>query len=232
MKLSIIIPVYNEEESIEEIVDRVYEVDFGGIEVEVIISNDGSSDRTGSVIQKLTQKYPGLIAYHSPINLGKGAAVRLGISFSSGDIITIQDADLELDPHDYPRLLAPLLNNQAKVVYGSRFLHSQVKLKRTSRLANRFLTFLTNLLYGSHLTDMETAYKMFFREAIHGIRLRCVRFDFEPEITAKFLRHGFNILEVPISYRPRTIQAGKKISWIDGYEAIYTLIRCRYFDKN
>jgi len=228
MKLSIIIPVYNEEKSLEEIVNRVFSVDFGDLDKEIIISNDGSSDKTFDVIQKLQSKYPEIIPYHSPINLGKGAAVRQGLAISTGEILTIQDADLELDPHDYLQLLTPLLNHEANVIYGSRFLHSKVKLNRTSRLANSFLTFLTNTLYGSHLTDMETAYKMFFREMMNDIRLRCVRFDFEPEITANFLKRGYKILEVPISYRPRTIQAGKKISWIDGYEAIYTLIRCRF----
>jgi glycosyltransferase involved in cell wall biosynthesis len=223
--------VYNEENSLEEIVDRVFSVDLGGIEKEIIISNDGSSDQTINVIQKLQLKYPSLIPYHSKINLGKGAAVRLGMAISTGEIITIQDADLELDPGDYPSLLAPLLNHEAKIVFGSRFLNSKIKLKKTSRMANRFLTFLTNILFGSHLTDMETAYKMFLREAINNLRLRCVRFDFEPEITAKFLKKGYRILEVPISYNPRTVESGKKISWIDGYEAIYTLIRCRFFAK-
>jgi glycosyltransferase involved in cell wall biosynthesis len=229
MKLSIIIPVYNEENTLEEIVDRVYAIDFGDVKSEIIVTNDGSHDHTGEIIQKLQIKYPELIAYQCPTNLGKGAAVRLGIALSTGEIITIQDADLELDPNDYLRLLTPLLNNKTKIVYGSRFLNSNVKLKRTSRFANRFLTFFTNILYGSHLTDMETAYKMFFRETLNGIRLRCVRFDFEPEITAKFLKRGFKIVEVPISYRPRTVETGKKISWIDGYEAMYTLIRCRFF---
>jgi len=230
MKLSIIIPVYNEENSIEEIVDKVVAANCIDLEKEIIISNDGSSDNTSEVIQLLRKKYPEIITYHSPTNLGKGAAVRLGIAISSGEIIIIQDADLELDPNDYSKLLVPLLKNEAKVVYGSRFLNSNVKLKKTSRLANRFLTSFTNILYGSHLTDMETAYKMFFRETLYGIKLRCVRFDFEPEITAKFLIKGFQIVEMPISYYPRTVQAGKKISWIDGYEAIYTLIRCRFFD--
>jgi glycosyltransferase involved in cell wall biosynthesis len=231
MKLSIIIPVYNEESSLEKVIEKVIAVNLGSIDKEIIISNDGSLDRTHEIIQKLQIKYPGLIAYHSPTNLGKGAAVRLGIALSSGEMITIQDADLELDPNDYPRLLAPLLDHETKIVYGSRFLNSKVKLQRTSRLANRFLTILTNLLYGSHLTDMETAYKMFSRETLNGVRLRCVRFDFEPEITANFLKRGYPIIEVPISYTPRTIQAGKKISWVDGYEAIYTLIRCRFFDR-
>lgn len=232
MKLSIIIPVYNEENSLENIVDRVFAVNLGEIEKEVIISDDGSKDRTYEIIQLLSAKYPSILSYHSPTNLGKGAAVRVGLAISSGDILTIQDADTELDPNEYPLLLKHLLNHETKIVYGSRFLNTTVKIKRTSMLANRFLTFLTNLLYGSHLTDMETAYKMFLRETLDGIRLRCVRFDFEPEITASFFKKGYQILEVPISYTPRTVQAGKKISWVDGYEAIYTLIRCRFFDRS
>lgn len=229
MKLSIIIPVYNEEDSIEKVVDQVFAVEIGKVEKEVVISNDGSKDRTTEIIQSLQIKYPSLISYHSPTNLGKGAAVRLGIAISSGDLIIIQDADLELNPNEYPHLIASLLDSDTKIVYGSRFLNSKVKLKRTSMLANRFLTLLTNLLYGSHLTDMETAYKLFYREVMDGIHLRCVRFDFEPEITASFLKKGYHIREIPISYVPRTIQAGKKISWVDGYEAIYTLLRCRFF---
>jgi glycosyltransferase involved in cell wall biosynthesis len=229
MKLSIIIPVYNEEDSIAKVVEQVLAVDLGNVEKEVIISDDGSQDRTYEIIQALKIKYPGLISYHLPINLGKGAAVRLGIALSSGELITIQDADMELDPNEYPRLITPLLNHETKIVYGSRFLNSKVKLKRTPLLANRLLTILTNLLYGCHLTDMETAYKMFLRETMNDIRLRCVRFDFEPEITANFAKKGYHIVEVPVSYIPRTIQAGKKISWIDGYDAICTLIRCRLF---
>jgi dolichol-phosphate mannosyltransferase len=231
MKLSIIIPVYNEENSVEKVVDQVFAVNLGNVDKEIIISDDGSQDRTHEIIQKLQTKYTGLISYHSPTNLGKGAAVRSGIALSTGEIITIQDADLELDPNEYPKLLTHLLNQETKIVYGSRFLNSKVKLNRTSRQANRFLNFLTNLLFGSHLTDMETAYKMFLRETMYGIRLRCVRFDFEPEITANFLHKGYHIMEIPVSYTPRTVQAGKKISWVDGYEAIYTLIRCRFFTR-
>jgi len=231
MKLSIIIPVYNEQDSLEKIVERVAAVDFGSIDREIVISNDGSRDGTYQIIQSIQAKYPGIISYHSPTNLGKGAAVRQGIAISSGELITIQDADMELNPEEFPLLLEPLLDQKAQVVYGSRFLNSNVKLNRTSRLANRFLTMLTNLLFGSHLTDMETAYKMFFREALDGIRLRCVHFDFEPEITASLLQKGYHITEIPISYYPRSVQAGKKISWVDGFEAIFTLLRCRFFNK-
>jgi glycosyltransferase involved in cell wall biosynthesis len=227
MILSIIIPVFNEERSLEEIVDGVYSVNLGDIKKEVVISDDGSQDGTAQVIQKLHQRYPNLISYHAPTNLGKGAAVRTGIALATGEIILIQDADLELDPQEIPSLLAPILNQETNIVYGSRFLNLKVKVVKTSYLANRFLTFLTNVLFNGHLSDMETAYKCFRRETLEGIRLRCVRFDFEPEITAKFLKKGYRIQEVPISYTPRTVEAGKKISWLDGYEAIYTLIRCR-----
>ncbi len=229
--LSIIIPVHNEEKTVAEIIRRIYAVDLGEISREVIVSNDGSTDGTAQIIDDLKQQYPDLVVYHSPTNLGKGAAVRLGFALSTGDLITIQDADMELDPGEYPRLLTALLTDGLKVVYGSRFLKSNVSLNRTSRTANRFLTSLTNLLFGGHLTDMETAYKMFVREALNGIRLRCVHFDFEPEITANFLKKGYSIKEVPISYQPRTVQSGKKISWVDGFEAIFTLLRCRFFDR-
>jgi glycosyltransferase involved in cell wall biosynthesis len=175
---------------------------------------------------------PVIIKIHtSPTNLGKGAAVRLGISQASGDIVIIQDADLELSPKEYMRLLRPILNNEATVVYGSRFADRNNKIPRRTRLANWFLTALTNLLFGARLTDMETAYKAFRREAIVGLKLRCVRFDFEPEVTAKLLQAGDKIQEAPISCMPRTVLEGKKISWVDGVEAIYTLLRCRFLDK-
>jgi len=174
-----------------------------------------------------------LIKVHtSPVNLGKGAAVRLGLSYSTGDIVIIQDADLELDPLEYMLIINPIISGHADVVYGSRFLKKGNQISILTRIANRVLTMLTNLLFGSRLSDMETAYKAVRRDVISGIKLRCVRFDFEPEITAKLLNAGYSIHEVPISYNPRTVQEGKKISWIDGFEAIYTLLRCRFFDKN
>jgi len=230
--LSVVIPVYNEEATIREVVERVCAVDLGGLKREVIISDDGSTDATAAAAEGLRSQHTPIVrVYTSPANLGKGAAVRLGMSFVSGDFIIIQDADLELDPSEYIHMLAPLLSGEAEVVYGSRFLRGSPNTPFRKRLANRFLTRLTNLLFGSRLTDMETAYKAFRRDTVQGLRLRCVRFDFEPEITAKLLRAGRRIVEVPISFRPRTREQGKKISWIDGVEAVYTLVRCRFFDR-
>jgi glycosyltransferase involved in cell wall biosynthesis len=165
--------------------------------------------------------------YHSPINLGKGAAVRLGLACATGDILLIQDADLELDPNEYTQLIAPLLAGEADVVYGSRFLTPTSQVAFRSRAANRFLTILTNILFGGRLTDMETAYKVMRREALQGIRLRTVGFDIEPELTARLLRARRRIVEVPISYNPRTADEGKKMRFIDGVDAVYTLMKCR-----
>jgi glycosyltransferase involved in cell wall biosynthesis len=231
MKLSIVIPVYNEEQTIAEVIDRVWAVDLGALEREVIIANDGSSDGTRHAIDASRWiNDPRVKSYDSPINLGKGAAVRLGLSFATGDILLVQDADLELDPNEYGRLLAPILAGEADIVYGSRFLRSTAHVALRRRIANRMLTTLTNVLFGGRLTDMETAYKVFRREALAGIRLRCVGFDFEPEVTAKFLKAGRKIVEVPIGYKPRREDEGKKIRWIDGVDAIYTLIKCRLSD--
>jgi glycosyltransferase involved in cell wall biosynthesis len=230
-KISIVIPVYNEEQSVAEVLDQVCAVELKNMVKEIIISDDGSTDRTPDIVAAYAQNATEIIKVHtSPTNLGKGAAVRLGISQSSGEIIIIQDADLELSPQEYTRLLQPILDGQTAVVYGSRFARQNSKISRRTRWANWFLTQLTNLLFGGRLTDMETAYKLFRREVITGLKLRCVRFDFEPEVTAKLLRAGHHIHEVPISYMPRTVLEGKKISWIDGVEAIYTLLRCRFLD--
>lgn len=229
-KLSIIIPAYNEAATIREVIKRVYAVDIGDIEKEVIVSNDCSSDGTAEIVDELRHEYPGLIVYHAPINLGKGAAVRVGMGLASGDLYLVQDADLELDPADYPALLVPFADGATSVVYGSRFLKRNKLTSRTGLMANRFLTLLTNLLYRGGLTDMETAYKVFRPACLDGIRLRCVRFDFEPEITAKLLKAKHKIVEVPIRYTPRTAEEGKKIAWGDGLDAIYTLLRFRFFD--
>jgi dolichol-phosphate mannosyltransferase len=228
VKLSIIIPVYNERATIDEIVCRVLAVDLGSIEKEVIISNDGSSDGTRAAIE--TSRWandPRIEAVHNPINLGKGAAVRLGLHHASGDVLLIQDADLELDPQEYGSLLAPILAGDSDVVFGSRFLKPTSRIAWRTRAANRALTWLTNRLFGARLTDMETAYKVFRREAVDGIRLRCVGFDFEPEFTAKLLLAGRRIVEVPVGYRPRRDDEGKKIGWSDGVDAVYALLKCK-----
>ena len=228
MRLSVIIPVYNEEQTIHEVLERVAAVDLGGIDMEIVVANDGSTDGTRRAIdeRRLPPHLP-VHVYHSPINLGKGAAVRLGLAVATGDVLLIQDADLELDPNEYTRLLAPIAAGEADIVYGSRFLAPSGTVPLKSRTANRFLTMLTNVLFGGRLTDMETAYKVMRREALQGIRLRCVGFDIEPELTARLLRAGRRIVEVPISYNPRRVDEGKKMRWIDGVDAIYTLLKCR-----
>ena len=227
MKLSIIIPVYNEEQTIGTIVERVRGVDLGPIEKEIIVANDGSDDGTQCAIDAVpvSETMP-LRVLHNPINLGKGAAVRLGMKYATGDVILTQDADLELDPNEYGALLAPILDGAA-VVYGSRFLRKVAGIPRRTRLANRMLTALTNLLYGVRLSDMETGYKVFRREVLGTIRLRAVGFDFEPELTAKLLLAGHRIVEVPITYNPRRRDEGKKIRWVDGLDAVYTLLKVR-----
>ncbi len=228
-KLSIVIPVYNEESTVGEVIERVLGVELGAVRKELIVCDDGSVDGSHEVIEHERAAHSDIVQVHtSAINLGKGAAVRFGLKYASGDVILIQDADLELDPSEYVQLLEPLIEGRAEVVYGSRFKGANGNIRLKTRLANRFLTGLTNLLYEGHLTDMETAYKVFRREALEGIRLRQVQFDFEAEITAKFLRAGRRVVEVPVKYNPRTEAAGKKINWTDGIEAIYTLLKYRY----
>jgi len=226
MKLSVIIPVYNEVRTIAEVIRRVRGVD---LEKEIIVVDDGSGDGTVEILHRLSRE--GHIQLHeSRVNLGKGAAVRIGLTYASGEIIIIQDADLELDPNEYGRLMEPILAGRTRVVYGSRFLGTNREIPLVTLAANRFLVLLTNLLYDSSLTDMETAYKVFSAGVLQDIRLRCMRFELEPEITAKLLKNGDRILEVPITYQPRTVQGGKKIGWRDGFKAILTLFKYRFTD--
>lgn len=229
-KLSVIIPAYNECGTLEVVLGRVARAPM---EKEVIVVDDGSDDGTREILERLSQDAGSsdrLRIFFHDRNQGKGAAVRTGIAHATGDWILIQDADLEYDPQDYPVLLGPLLDGRADVVYGSRFLDGAHGTRYFQHyLANRFLTFVSNLMTGLKLSDMETGYKVFRRDVLDGIRLRSNRFEIEPEITAKVARRGYRICEVPISYNSRSYQEGKKITWVDGVKALWALFRFRFF---
>ena len=224
--ISILVPVFNESATIAAVVERLLTIDLPAPR-EIIIVNDGSRDGTRSVLEALPPR-AGLTVVHSDQNRGKGHAVRLGLSRASGSIIAIQDADLELDPAQLAVLVVPLLSGEADVVYGSRFLTSVSATPSMTYAANRFLTVMTNLLYGSSITDMETCYKIMRTDVARSLALSANRFDIEPEITAKLLRAGHRIVERPVRFSPRSRAAGKKIGWRDGLKAIVVLLHLRF----
>jgi glycosyltransferase involved in cell wall biosynthesis len=229
MKLSIVIPVYNEVNTLEELVDLVRSVDTG-LEREIILVDDGSSDGTRDLLPKLAEKHDDVVIELHEVNQGKGAALHTGFAKATGDLVLIQDADMEYDPHDYPALLSPILAGRADVVYGSRFLGggSHRVVYYWHYLGNKFLTSLSNMMTNINLTDMEVCYKVFKREYIQGLKLNEKRFGFEVEVTAKIARSGAVIYEVPISYYGRSYEEGKKITWKDGFRAIWCIFKYRF----
>lgn len=227
MILSVIVPVYNEKNTIQEILNRVLEMQLAD---EIIVVDDGSSDGTREILARYLNQEPFRVVLHDK-NQGKGAAIRTGLQVAHGDVILIQDADLEYDPREYPNLLRPIQEGVADVVYGSRFLGAPRRpILFWNMVANKILTLVTNILYNNILTDMETGYKVFRREVIEGIRLRANRFDFEPEFTAKILKRKARIFEVPIAFYPRDYSEGKKIRMKDAFEAMWALFKYRFVD--
>jgi glycosyltransferase involved in cell wall biosynthesis len=236
--LSVIVPVFNERNTVAEIVRRMREVRLpGGLQLEIIMVDDGSSDGSDRILSALEDSTVHVVQHKH--NQGKGAAIATGIGKVTGDLVLIQDADLEYDPQDWPLLLAPVLSGEARVVYGSRFgaehgasltAAGRGNMMRLHLVGNKLLSMATSVLYRTKLTDMETCYKLFDRRVLDGMKLRAKKFDFEPEITAKVLKQGIRIHEVPITYAGREFHEGKKITWRDGFAALAALVRYRFTD--
>lgn len=224
--ISIVVPVFNEQGTVAEVIERLLTIELPAAR-EILVVNDGSTDGTRGVLDALSVR-PELRIIHAPKNGGKGSAIRIGFAQATGSIVAIQDADLELDPAQIAELVAPILEGRTRVVYGSRFLAGRTDAPWLSVFANRVLTEITNLLYGGRITDMETCYKVMEREVAQSLRLESNRFDIEPEITAKLLRAGHSILELPIRFNPRSRAQGKKIGWRDGFHAIQVLFKYRF----
>ena len=228
-KISIIVPVYNEINTLDIILKKIEEAPFCGLEKEIILIDDMSTDGTREHLKELEDRYK---VFHHEINMGKGAAIRTGMKHITGDIMVIQDADLEYDPVDYNDLIKLIIEDKADVVYGSRLTGAKPSrsFMFTHLLGNKLLTLTTNILYGATLTDMETCYKAFRASFLEGIEIKSNRFDFEPEITAKILKKKARLYELPISYYGREYAEGKKITWVDGIHAIIALIKFRFTD--
>lgn len=225
MKFSIIIPVYNEQKTVRQIINKVKKVPYPGVR-EIIVINDGSTDKSAQVIKSI----PKIIFINFQKNRGKGFALRAGFKKAKGEIVLIQDADLEYDPSDHLKLISFLQKQDVDVVYGSRFLKKHKPRYTIFYFGNISLSFLTRVLYQKDISDMETCYKAFKRKILSKITLTEDRFGFEPEITCKLLKNGFNITEVPISYKSRSYQEGKKINFVDGLRAVYLLAKYRFLD--
>lgn len=235
VRLSVLMPAYNEKDTIEKIIKKVQAVKLGKVKLEIVIVDDGSRDGTREILSRLAKKHHNIKVILHKKNGGKGRAVRTAIENMTGDIAIIQDADLEYDPDDYPKLIQPIIDGKTKVVYGSRFLGGRDPKKHrtymaTNYYATKFLSMMSNILYDAKITDEPTCYKVFDAKVLKSIPLKCERFEFCPEVTAKVRKRGYRILELPISYYPRSIEEGKKINWKDGVEAVWALIKYRFVD--
>jgi len=226
-KLSVIVPVFDERNTVVEIVRRMRAVELP-VELEIVVVDDGSTDGTRDVLRQLADSTVRIVTHD--VNRGKGTAIRSGLSHVSGDLVLVQDADLEYDPEDWPKLLNPVLRGKARVVYGSRFTGERRNMLLLHWIGNRFLSMVTNVLYNTTLSDMETCYKLVERDLVSSLNLSSDKFDIEPEITAKILKRGVRIYEVPISYSGREVDEGKKLTWRDGLSALFTLVVYRFRD--
>jgi dolichol-phosphate mannosyltransferase len=226
MKLSVIVPVYNEKRTIDIILEKVRRVDLGDIEREIVVVDGGSIDGT---LEKLAEqeKVPGTRVIYQGARLGRGSALKEGIAQSSGDVILFQDADLELDPEDYPALLRPIAQGEASIVFGSRFLSDRPQMGFLQYWGNKVINWSVNLAFGSRLTDVETCYQVFRRDALEGVTLENNDFAFTVELTVKLIRSGRKIVEIPIAYIPRGRAEGKKVYWADGFAALWTILKLR-----